>query len=49
MGMQVKTIDQLTLESSKATINVADLADGVYYLTAQTGKRMFKGEFVKIK
>jgi hypothetical protein len=49
MGATVKTITDLNMESSKATINISDLPDGVYFLTAQNGKTIFKGEFVKIK
>ncbi len=49
MGVAVKNIPVLNLESLKATIDISDLAEGVYYMTAQKGKTIFKGEFVKIK
>lgn len=49
MGLQVKNISILNIVSSKATINISDLSDGVYYLTAQSGKKICKGEFIKIK
>jgi len=49
MGVVVKNIPVLNLETNKATIDISDLAEGVYYLTAQNGKTIFKGEFVKIK
>ncbi|HNW89208.1 MAG TPA: T9SS type A sorting domain-containing protein [Bacteroidales bacterium] len=49
MGVAVKNIPVLNMESLKATIDISDLAEGVYYMTAQKGKTIFKGEFVKIK
>ena len=49
MGIVVKNIPLLNLETNEATIDISDLAEGVYYLTAQNGKTIFKGEFVKIK
>jgi len=49
MGVVVKNISVLNMETNKATIDISDLAEGVYYLTAQNGKTIFKGEFVKIK
>ncbi|HOY32544.1 MAG TPA: T9SS type A sorting domain-containing protein [Bacteroidales bacterium] len=49
MGEIVKKISSLKVNSSKATIDISALPEGVYYLTSHNGKLIFKGEFVKIK
>jgi hypothetical protein len=49
MGVVVKNIASLHLENGKAAINIADLSDGFYFLTATKDNITFKGEFVKIK
>ncbi|MEI6851475.1 MAG: T9SS type A sorting domain-containing protein [Bacteroidota bacterium] len=49
MGVVVKNIASLLLENGKAAINIADLSDGFYFLTATKDNITFKGEFVKIK
>ncbi len=49
MGVLVMSIPSLTIESGKAIINIADLAEGLYFITAKKDKTTIKGEFVKIK
>lgn len=49
LGVLVKNIAELDMVTSEATIDISALAEGVYYITAQNGKTLFKGEFVKIK
>ncbi len=49
MGVVVSGYSDLRVESSKTSIDISGLAEGVYYITAQSGKTTFKGEFMKIK
>jgi hypothetical protein len=49
MGVVVKNIPSLSVEGGKASINIADLSDGLYFLTAKKDDITLKGEFVKIK
>lgn len=49
MGVAVKNTPLLILENGKASINISDLSDGVYFLTAQNDKVIFKGDFIKLK
>jgi hypothetical protein len=49
MGLAVKNFPELNISSSETIIDISDIPDGVYYLTAKSGKTSLKGEFVKIK
>jgi len=49
MGIAVKNYPELNIFSSETTIDISDIPDGVYYLTAKSGKTFLKGEFVKTK
>ncbi len=49
MGVLVKNIPSLHIESGKATINISELAEGLYFLTAKKDKSTLKGEFIKAK
>ena len=47
LGAAVKHIPVLDMESGNATISVAALPDGVYFINARKGKNLIKGEFIK--
>jgi hypothetical protein len=49
MGVMVINIPLLNISNGKAKINIADLSEGLYFLTAIKDKINIKGEFVKIK
>jgi hypothetical protein len=49
MGVMVKNIPELKIVGGKVNINIADLSEGLYFLTGTNNKITIKGEFVKIK